>query len=335
VEFTNVNGTLFFTADDGVTGYELWKSDGTADGTTLVKDIHSGVGSSFPQGLTVVNDTLFFTADDGVSGAELWKSDGTADGTILVKDINPGGERSGPGFLTAVNVTLLFVADDGVSGYELWRSDGTAAGTILVKEFWPGSSNEPLPVEFTNVNGTLFFQANDGVTGGELWRSDGTAAGTILVKDIQPGTESSSPENLTAVNGTLFFWSGRFGTDVTNRGLWKSDGTADGTILVKDIWPYSGMFHTPPSSTAVNGTLFFEGFDSTSGTGAELWRSDGTAAGTTLVKDILPGSEGSDPRHLTAVNDTLFFSADGGVTGRELWALPVQNEHFYLPLLYR
>ncbi|MEO7909837.1 MAG: ELWxxDGT repeat protein, partial [Roseiflexaceae bacterium] len=71
---TNVNGMLFFAADDGSTGTELWKSDGTADGTVRVLDIYAGSGDSEPFSLTNINDTLFFQAYDGISGTELWKA---------------------------------------------------------------------------------------------------------------------------------------------------------------------------------------------------------------------------------------------------------------------
>jgi ELWxxDGT repeat protein len=71
---TDVSGTLFFRADDGTTGRELWRSDGTAAGTVLVKDINPGPASSSPNELTAVNGTLFFRADDGTTGVELWKT---------------------------------------------------------------------------------------------------------------------------------------------------------------------------------------------------------------------------------------------------------------------
>src|SRR5262249_27570756 len=138
---TNVNGELFFTADDGVHGTELWKSDGTVAGTSMVKDIYPGSytryfggsypNSSNPRELTNVNGTLYFTANDG-QGYELWKSDGTTAGTVMVADINPDNINpgsGGPDRLTNVNGELFFEANDSIHGYELWKSDGTVAGT--------------------------------------------------------------------------------------------------------------------------------------------------------------------------------------------------------------
>src|SRR5262249_21719023 len=125
---------------------------------------------------------------------------------------------------------------------------------------------------------------------------------------------SSSPANLTNVNGTLFFSTANSGG-----ALWKSDGTEAGTSLVAPLFDANDL-------TNVNGTLFFTAYDRMVGT--ELWKSDGTAAGTTLVKDIFPGgfwdtwnyhANNSNPSNLTNVNGTLFFTADDGVHGRELW----------------
>ncbi len=271
-QLTDVGGTLFFVARDGKHGYELRCSDGTGVGTKLVRAIVPGSGNPDRWGnnpylnqLTNVGGTLFFVADDGTHGAELWRSDGTWAGTKLVRDIVPGFGSSDPSGLTNVGGTLFFVADDGVHGYELWRSDGTAQGTRLVPGTDAGGASS-----LTNVGGTLFFVADDGTHGDELWRSDGTAGGTTIVRDIRPGTASSSPAELTNVAGTLFFSA-----------IDDSHGSA--------------------------------------ATGGELWSSDGTAAGTKLVRDIYPGDWGSGPDRLIDVSGTLFFSADDGTHGRELW----------------
>jgi uncharacterized repeat protein (TIGR01451 family) len=200
---TDVNGTLFFYADDGSHGKELWTSDGTLTGTVMVKDIWPGSESSFSiQSGINVNGLYLFSATDGSTGFELWESDGTLTGTVMVKDINPG-DSSAPGGLTNVNGTLFFGADDGSNGYELWKSDGTLTGTVMVKDINPGNSSSSLS-DLANVGDILFFRANDGSHGMELWKSDGTLTGTTMIKDIWPGG-SSFPINLINVDGTLFF----------------------------------------------------------------------------------------------------------------------------------
>ena len=145
-----VNGAYYFAADDGLTGPELWKTDGTEAGTVLVKDIDAWGGSN-PTELTTVGDRLFFVAHDTPTYWELWKSDGTEAGTVLVKDINPSG-NSDPTQLTAVGDRLFFVADDNLTGAELWRSDGTEAGTVLVKDIVPGSYGSG-PSDLIDVDG--------------------------------------------------------------------------------------------------------------------------------------------------------------------------------------
>ena len=177
-----MGNTLFFTANDGKTGRELWKSDGTSKGTTRVKDILTGFSagsplSSEPQELTAVGNTLFFTVNDGITGRELWKSDGTSKGTTLVANIaNPvvngtsyPGDSSNPSGLTAVGNTLFFTADGGDKGVGLWKSDGTAAGTVFVSELVPSSSKE-----LTAVGRTLFFPQSNDDKGLELWALDVT-----------------------------------------------------------------------------------------------------------------------------------------------------------------
>jgi ELWxxDGT repeat protein len=320
-------GDLYFTANDGTTGLELWKSYGPTAGTALVQDIFTGTNGASPYSLINVNGTLYFGAADATNGAELWKSNGLAGGTSLVKDINPGVAPSGLNNLTSVFSIFYFTATDGTNGEELWKSDGTTAGTVLVKDIRTGPLGSA-PKNLTNVNGTLYFTANNGLTGEELWKSNGTSAGTVLVKDLWTGTYvdpiqgtvpySSSPSNLINVNGTLYF---RGGDPTNGYELWKSDGTTAGTVLVKDINPgVAGA--SPRYLTNINGMLYFAADDGING--AELWKSDGTAAGTVLVKDISTGTSGALlgadlPNSFTNFNGTLFFTAYTSANGGELW----------------
>lgn len=195
---TNVNGVLYFTALDDANpdpdkhGVELWKSDGTAAGTVLVKDINVGVSGSFPSSLRDVSGKLFFVADDGIAGRELWITDGTAAGTLIVNDIIPGPGSAFPDSPTNVNGTLYFVAGGSDGGRELWKSDGTPAGTVQVKDIFPGVTSST-PQGLTNANGTLYFSATNGAGGHELWKSDGTTAGTVSVTNYFAGTLTFSP----------------------------------------------------------------------------------------------------------------------------------------------
>lgn len=313
-QLTAIGNTLYFVADDGVHGSELWKSDGTEAGTVLVKNINPGVKDSNPRNFVRIGSTVYFTADDGVSGVELWKSDGTAAGTVQVKDINPGSTGSFPFDLTVIGNTLYFVAFTNTHGEELWKSDGTSAGTVLVKDIHFGSTGSE-PKDLTVIGNTLYFTADDMFNGRELWRSDGRPEGTVLVKDVNPGFAHSFPAYLTAVGNTLFF---NADDGVSGDELWKSNGTAGGTVRVKDIRS-GGEGSNPYFRTALGSTLYFEANDGTSGD--ELWRSDGSFAGTVRVADLKPGSSSANPSNFTVVGSTLFFTANNGVNGEGLWAI--------------
>jgi len=246
-----VGNTLFF-GNLGNHGSDLWKTDGTTVGTVSVKGIDAGEPHS-PHNLTTVGNTLFFGANNYSSGVELWKSDGTSIGTMMVKDINPVPDTHDPGMsfpgeLTAVGNMLYFRADDGINSTELWKSDGTTVGTVMAKDTVPdhGSvlSTGSASNYFINVDNTLFFTGNEGA---ELWKSDGTNEGTVIVKDnFVAGTyvEGNRIETsgLTTVGNTLYFSAndGIYGYE-----LWKSNGTPEGTVLVKDINANPGESSNP------------------------------------------------------------------------------------------
>ncbi len=323
---TNIGGALFFAATDLFVNFgevDLWTSDGTSEGTTVVNGVYD------PSMLTAVGSTLYFRAADSIGNHGLWKfdathgtalvkqidatayftnvggklffessrglasSDGTDAGTGLVPSAMPTNASSGASGFATVGSVAYFAADDGVHGSELWKTDGTASGTVMVKDIDPGAASSG-PAELTNVNGTLFFRAD-----GYLCTSDGTEAGTACVSSAL-----LNPSNSINVGGTLFFSSIGF-----TSGLWKSDGTAGGTIKLSGI--YATML------TNVGGTLFFRGHDSTHG--YELWKSDGTVPGTVLLREFQSGGAGASIANLINANGVLYFTANDGTHGTEVW----------------
>jgi ELWxxDGT repeat protein len=333
---TTLNGQLYFSANDGINGKELWVTDGTTSGTKLVENINPGSANSNADNLIVFKNELYFTADDGVNRTELWVSDGTVSGTKLVADINPGEfyfnypSGSYPRDLTVFNNKLYFSADSTFKNRELWSSDGTTAGTQLVKNIGTsGFTNYygSYPQDFTVLNNKLYFTADDGIKGSELWVTDGTTAGTKLVKDINPVIGSNSlysssyPSNLIAFNNKLYFTASGEGK---GKELWVSDGTTAGTQLVKDINPGISSGYGFGSDPAANNFAVFQNklyFNADNGVdGNELWVTDGTENGTQLVADInTGGSNDSYIRDFIEFNSKLYFTADNGVNGREIW----------------
>ncbi len=316
-----VMGTeVFYLQDDGIHGVELWKSDGTAAGTAMLKDICPGACYGRPYGMTVWNGALYFSADDGVHGYEPWKSDGTAAGTAMIADLNPGLGASSPTFLAAGGI-LYLTADDGAHGRELWKTDGTAAGTVMVADIDPGPTGSD-PRLWLDLGGKLLLNADDGVHGREPWLSDGTPAGTALLADLNPGAGSSTVKipgfnlenDALALGGGAFLFAADDG--VHGSELWKSDGTAAGTAMVADLEPGAGASQ-PYGFARLGSQILFGAYQST--TGNELWTTDGTAANTALLKDIYPGNGNANPQQLTPFGGQLYFAANDGAVGRELW----------------
>lgn len=321
-ELTVVGSTLYFAASTTAYGNELWKSGGSQATTVLVRDIRGGDLSSAPQQLTAVGSLLYFSADTPASGRELWKSDGTTAGTVMVEEILSGSLSSTPQNLTAVGSLLYFTAVQSPTGREPWVSDGTSAGTSNLRDIRFGTTGSD-PAEFVARGSTLIFTADDGVNGRELWKSDGTPVGTVLVSDIRAGAASSLPSGLTLIEqGTgpltisyVYFTA----TDGINGGeLWRSNGTAAGTVMVADLVPGAGG--SGPSeflqTAGLRGSSFL--FRASGPYGHELWRSNGSAASTTSF-DLNPPAADSRPELLAADGTRSFFTADDGVTGRELW----------------
>ncbi len=167
----------------------------------------------------------------------------------------------------------------------------------------------------------LYFIGSDEDGHRQLWRTDGTQAGTVMVRDLDPEGffARSDISDLTAYQGTLYFIANTDDDEPPSRGLFHSDGTAAGTVLVKAFVPGVEYPDDPPPIhlRALSSGLVFAADDGVHG--FELWRSDGTAAGTVLLRDVNPGSAGSGIEGFQVAGGRVFFSADDGAHGFELW----------------
>lgn len=312
--YTTMTGNdewLFFRANDGVHGSELWQSKGTITETFIAADIYPGKEGSSPTSMGWFKGNLYFSANNPTYGRELWKTNGNS-APQLVSNINTGAKNSNPSGFAATENSFFFQAFKAGLGTELWKSDGTDTGTKLVAEIYSGNMSS-FPEGLCVNKGRLFFTAQNSQAGRELWMHDESITTTILVRDILPGTNGSNPWDLYSFGDWIFFTAE---TPETGRELWKSDGTFAGTTLVADIEP--GPAGSSPSSFFAHGNiLFFTAYNTEFG--RELWKTDGTDKGTTVVKDIWEGASSGDPAGLAVFGDLVYFAATHPVSGRELW----------------
>lgn len=308
---------LYFTARDGEFSSEMRVSDGTAAGTQLLIDIQPGGGPGNPNFKTVVGDRMYFTANDGVTGNELWSSDGTAEGTQLIKDIRDGGNAS-PSRYIAFNGEVYFRANDGVNGTELWKTDGTAEGTVLVKDIAPGSSSSS-PTDFIIFQDRLLFVADDDVTGDEIWTTDGTEEGTYQVLDMNTTGDSDPGNFLNLYDISLIMTASPDGTGEELLSFFleeNEDGTVSGDFSVFDI--VEGEVGSEPEDIVFTGyALYFSA--ETAEFGRELYELSVFESDPVRISDINPEVGDGTIDDITLVDSTLFFEANDGVTGDELW----------------
>ncbi|MBI1382051.1 MAG: hypothetical protein GC161_13315 [Planctomycetaceae bacterium] len=253
---------------------------------------------------------LYFAGDTAAHGEELQRVP-IPGGPIpsapaeLVADILPGSLGSRPDMLTVYGTRLVFVATDGVHGRELWTSDGTAAGTQMVVDLHPGltSAFDHVPRlrdSFPTAGGLLYFGART-PTNVRLFSTNGTAAGTTQIAL----TPFESPKFVGTAGGLFLAATGSAGS-----GLWRVNGTTPTFVR--------SFSETRALRLGPNGRVFLTARSGNT-TGLELWSSDGTNAGTVLVKDVWPGAPGSDPAGFTFAGGFLYFTAYTPATGRELW----------------
>lgn len=317
-QFASAGDRYFFitrhSADFGFSN-RLWVTGGSAADTFLIAEgIQVSVGSRHvwleEQGL------LYFVASDPDHGFEVWRSDGTSQGTYRVTDIAPGPADALPGGLTAFKGRIFFQADDGVRGQALWATDGTAAGTRMVRDPWPNGIAHSGPSHLRVAGNRLLFFAFGRRIGMELWASDGTPRGTQPITDLAPGFgEVEVYGSVVALDRYFFIAKARRGEE-----LWVSDGTRSGTRVLTDFAEPGafGMGQLYLSGRTIGGKMVFGANDGPHG--VEPWITDGTRAGTRLLRDVCPGACSSSPTFWLNHGGRLYLTADDGVRGIELWS---------------
>ena len=290
ISLLNNNLALAVSATDQT----LWATNGTLAGTIQLSTTIKVMGYG-----NLLNGKYIFEGSTPATGSELYITDGTPGGTVLLADIVPGATGSEPtdNFIL-MNGFLYFSAATPAAGREPWRTNGTAAGTTLVRDVFPGptGSNEQDKYEFVNAGNKILFAASGSATSGvELWRSDGTTVGTVMVKDINGGNLPSNPHLFYNYKNMTFFAAT---TAASGEEIWKTDGTELSTVMLREINPGASSatavqlevapgffipFNIFYSFHEFNGNLYFT---ATNGAGGGIWRTDGSTANTTLVRQM-------------------------------------------------
>ena len=327
---------VWFTAFTGITGRELWRSDGTAFGTRLVANLTPGPGWTrfspvantrygTPGG--ILDGRLFFGAEDAKHGLELWVSDGTFSGTHLFADLTPGAASSTPQRFIRFGELLFFFVDTALRRDVLWVTDGTVDGT---HEVVPSTSLGWMGPVFPAAD-ALYFAVGSApgrytgtwkTTNGRDARKVGLVGGSIAVaggtlyvgswERLERISPSGDPILLAAVAndspgepyplGTTLLFRGRDAAHGLE--LWRTDGTPQGTAMVKDLNPGPGSSGGVPLGT-VNGKALWRTSQN------EIWSTDGTTEGTTRLYEF--DGPPSTAVYGTEAGGNLYFQYDRGL----------------------
>ena len=311
--FTEYQGSLYFTThtpaapfsptDTAKFGTQLWKTDGTKEGTKMIKEIEADDYSArysigYPRDLTVYKDKLYFIHQPIKSRRELWVSDGTREGTMIADGVYTYYWLNS--LMVMKDKLYYFVKSEfpGPTAYVLWEYDGNVSKWIkdfpyIADELDKSADFDGAPLALTVLDDKMFFAATvngTSIISYKLWVTDGSYEGTNVVKDdlyVGPIYASSQHflDQVIKFDNRLFFvtasdlWQGRE--------LWVTDGSEAGTELIKDI-----SVDAPASAfvelTVCKGRLYFVFAGSQSkieqsqwwSRKIELWSTDGTADGT-------------------------------------------------------
>lgn len=270
---------IIFTGNDGVHGDELWITDGTAGGTTLLKDLVPGGGSGNPQRAMRHGQWIYFAAETLYQNRlTVWRTDGTSEGTTLVGQVDGDSQLSGAEVLAVTSTTVFVRTTDEPEDYQvrqrLYGLDLGAGETRLL------NINSPPGHQSALAGDSLIFRGSSPDTGDELWSTDGTVVGTGPLADLLPGPDSSWPLSLESIGALALFMAI---DPATNRpALWRTDGTAAGTMPIMQVGRVGANTSTMSSAIRVGDHLIFGLNEPAPG---RYWISDGSIEGTRPLAD--------------------------------------------------
>jgi ELWxxDGT repeat protein len=311
---TAAGDRLYFVVGDSSFMEALYVTDGTAQGTVKLAGFSHGV--PLPKEMVALGSRLYFVGYEHTTGYELWTSDGTPSGTRRLEEFIPGYTSTDrfPHSLTVVGDTLFFAAPGADKQLALWKTGPVWNPLPIGSELSPSFSSNP--TAFATFNGSLYFTTYEWNRRLRLWRSEGRAS-TQEVLEVAPALHyNSAPHGLSLMvemNGSLYF-----AADVGGKGLsvHKVDGATGAIQHVGGRIDSQASYPSRIGASDALGLIFFAG---AAGYDSELWKSDGTPAGTVLVKDIYAGSSSpSSPAGFAALGGAVYFSATS-TSGRELW----------------
>jgi len=292
--YENVQREHFRFSDSHVTG--LYKAASSPDSrrpdVDLVKGGWRGVSLKTSRFAGIVCRADPDSYDVAPSGRELWASDGSPQGTF--RAVN-SASHSDPQYLCVFDGALFFgaMSEHGRELHRFSKEDEDGRGVMrLVADVRRGPDGSD-PKYLQSCGNVLWFVANDGLRGDELYASDGGLG--YLNRDA--------------------------GDSANDNVLYEQRGES-GTRLARDIRPGKGS-SSPDHFVCLNNVLLFAASDD--GHGRELWRAawadltDSTTLQVTRVADVHQGAGSSSPEYLAVLHNKVYFSADDGRVGRELW----------------
>ncbi|GAB3204486.1 hypothetical protein GCM10027293_38660 [Pontibacter aydingkolensis] len=345
------NGLTYFDASDGVHGSELWRSDGTPEGTFLVKDIMPGNGSSQVKDFVEMGGMLYFSALDSEGRRNIWRTDGSAIGTVKVTSFKTASVYSSRVTSTGNRIYFLVLEQDNPD-FQLWATDGNPGSEQMVTiangikwdlaslentlyyiytkdyssyKIWKVEADgngvllEPTelappagePKDILTLNGKLYFRVTKSYSEEELWETDGTVENTKLIASARSGSGRAAIGKLFSFNNKIYFVLAQDNTQA----LWASDGTASGTAQV--ISPTTQQFDLNAWFVAHQGYLYFSVYNG----GPQIWRTDGISTAPEQVNIEGANYFNSYPEQLTSAGNNLYFTAGLHPYGKELWLL--------------